>query len=149
MIKFSKFTLIVLFSFMFFSCDYNKCKINSQDDSSEVLNVLNKQYKAWNKGNLREFMKGYEFDDSIQFITRKGRTWGWQNVYEKYKKTYFDKNSMGKLTFKNMDILFLNKNTAQVYGNWELKNDTIFGGNFSVFLRKKKDEWKIFIDHTW
>lgn len=134
---------------MFYACTRINCKDKSESPKQDVLNVLSLQFEAWNNANLEKFMEGYEKSDSIQFITKKGRVWGWNNIYEKYKKTYFDKKAMGTLTFENMDVRFLNNNTAQVYGNWQVQNDTVFGGVFSVFLRKKNEQWRIFIDHTW
>lgn len=147
--KYLNYFQILTIIILFYACTSKNCKDKTEYPKQDVLNVLSLQFEAWNNANLEKFMEGYEKSDSIQFITKNGRVWGWNNIYEKYKKTYFDKNSMGTLTFENMDVKFLSNNTAQVYGNWKVQNDIVFGGVFSVFLRKKNEQWRIFIDHTW
>lgn len=150
MTKCFKVAIITVFVIIFASCNCNYCNEKQcTSNKNEVAEVLRNQAKEWNNGNLDGFMEGYEKNDSTQFITQRGRVWGWQNIFDKYKKIYSNRDKMGKLSFEEMDVRFLRKNVAQVYGKWQVETDTVFGGVFSVFLRKNKNDWKIFIDHTW
>jgi hypothetical protein len=115
----------------------------------EIYKVLTAQVEAWNKGDIKGFMEGYEKSDSLQFITRKGRTMGWQRVSDNYTKHYPTTKEMGHLNFKNLIVKNLSHSLAQVYGNWELLKDSTVGGNFSLMLKHKPEGWKIIIDHTW
>lgn len=130
------------------SCIKDKSK-NQTSSKDEIYKVLSEQTKAWNNADIKGFMTGYENSDSLQFITRKGRTLGWQNVYENYLKHYPTKKEMGELNFKNLIIKDLSDSVAQVYGNWELMKDSVVGGNFSLIIKNKPEGWKIIIDHTW
>lgn len=130
------------------SCIKDKSKGNTTR-ITEIYKVLTMQTEAWNNADIKGFMAGYENSDSLQFITRKGRTLGWKNVYDNYTKHYPTKKEMGELNFKNIIIKDLSDSLAQVYGNWELMKDSVVGGNFSLILKNKPEGWKIIIDHTW
>ena len=116
---------------------------------SEILKVLKSQTDEWNKGNIEGFMIGYDNSDSMQFITQRGRTTGWKNVFNRYSKSYPNKAAMGQLSFENLIITPLSDSLSQVYGNWVVKKDSIISGNFSLILKNKPEGWKIIIDHTW
>ncbi|MFM9944330.1 MAG: DUF4440 domain-containing protein [Bacteroidia bacterium] len=130
------------------SCIRDNSK-NYTDPNPVIFEVLNNQTTAWNRADIKGFMDGYEKSDSLQFITRKGRTLGWQSVYDNYVKHYPTKKEMGELHFKNLIIKNLSDSLAQVYGNWELMKDSAVGGNFSLIMKNKPEGWKIVIDHTW
>ncbi len=115
----------------------------------EIYKLLNSQVEAWNNGDIKGFMEGYEKSDSLQFITRRGRTLGWQNVLDNYTKHYPSQKEMGHLNFKNLIVKNLSDSLAQVYGNWELLKDSAVGGNFSLIMKHQPQGWKISIDHTW
>ena len=133
---------------IFVSCFQNKPKDKS-DGKNDINELLQMQAVAWNQGNIKGFMAGYDHSDSLQFITRRGRTMGWQSVLDNYIKHYPTKKEMGELHFKNLVIKQLSDSLAQAYGNWELKKDSAVGGNFSLILKNKPEGWKIIIDHTW
>jgi hypothetical protein len=133
------------------SCIDNKNQNEKVDlnHKAEVLKVLQYQSNAWNDGNIRGFMEGYLKSDSLQFISGRGRTLGWQKVYDNYLRHYPTKKEMGHLTFKNLICKDLSDSLMQVYGNWELERDSSVGGNFSLIMKYQDSEWKIIIDHTW
>lgn len=143
-------TLLFLSSICFalVSCRQTSSSAQSAIDP-EIYKVLNAQSEAWNKGDIKGFMEGYEKSDSLQFITQRGRTLGWKNVLDNYTKHYPTTKEMGHLNFKNLIVKNLSDSLAQVYGNWELLKDSTVGGNFSLILKNKPKGWKIIIDHTW
>ena len=65
-------------------------------DETAIRQILDTQTKAWNKGDLDGFMKGYWENDSLMFIGKSGVTYGWKNTLENYKKGYPDTAAMGK-----------------------------------------------------
>ena len=136
----------ILLIFMSCKTDIGKGESNRKE---EIITVLDLQAEAWNKGDIASFMKGYEKSDSLQFITKRGRTLGWTQVFTNYSKHYPTQKEMGKLYFENLIITDLSDSLSQVYGNWKLDKDSIVGGNFSLIMKLKNKEWKIIIDHTW
>ncbi len=128
--------------------------VTAQNNVSEKLAItqlLIKQQAAWNKGSLEKFMAPYWFSDSLQFIGKKGITFGWQNTLDNYKKSYPDTTAMGQLTFELNKIDILSKNSAFVIGKWFLKREKgkgDLGGYFSLLFKKMKGKWVIVADHS-
>ena len=118
-------------------------------DKEAVLKVLNDQQRAWNRGDINDFMKGYWQSDSLVFVGRSAPMYGWQNTIDRYKKTYPDKAAMGQLTFDIIQVRILDDNNAFVLGGWLLKREKDApGGYFTLLFRKVNGEWKIVCDHT-
>ncbi|MFN7686216.1 MAG: hypothetical protein ACK5OP_00650, partial [Sphingobacteriales bacterium] len=65
-------------------------------DEQEILRILDNQNKAWNRGDLDGFMKGYWENDSLMYIGKSGVTYGYANTLASYKRNYGDTARMGK-----------------------------------------------------
>src|SRR5687767_8916921 len=87
---------------------------------NKIMHVLDKQMKAWNEGNIEEYMQGYWKNDSLKFIGKKGISYGWNNTLQNYKSSYPGKAAMGKLTFKIITLEKLSRKNAYVIGKWSL-----------------------------
>jgi ketosteroid isomerase-like protein len=114
-----------------------------------VREVLQQQQDAWNSGNLAGFMQGYWKSDSLQFIGKSGVTYGWQNTFDNYKKSYPDTSAMGQLTFTVLQVKPLGKSEAYVTGKWQLtRTKGNIGGYFTLLFRRINGAWVIVSDHT-
>lgn len=135
-----------LFATVFFVCTAATAQ---NKDQQQILNVLDKQTQAWNRGDIDAFMVGYWNNDSLMFIGQNGVTYGYQNTLKNYKANYGDSARMGKLKFK---ILHVNKVSADTYfvvGQWNLKRAAgDVGGHYTLLFRKIKGEWVIVADHS-
>ncbi|KER09412.1 MAG: hypothetical protein HY22_11390 [[Candidatus Thermochlorobacteriaceae] bacterium GBChlB] len=122
------------------------------DDKADILAVLNAQVAAWNNGDIRAFMNGYKKSDSTKFVSSKGVTLGYNAVLERYLKNYPTKETMGNLSFSELDVKLLSSKSAHVVGRWMLarpeKDGGDVGGYFSLLFEKTLDGWKIIADHT-
>jgi hypothetical protein len=112
---------------------------------SAVITMSNQQ-KAWNAGNLDEFMIGYWESDSLLFIGGGGVTSGYEATLKRYKRGYPDVESMGHLTFSNRSWTPLGRKTALLIGSWRLNEDV--GGMYSLVWQKIKGHWYIIADHS-
>jgi len=132
--------LLLLLSFV----SYSQSK-----DEKQIRQLLSSQTKAWNRGNIDEFMNGYWNNDSLMFIGKSGVTYGYINTLNNYKKGYSDTAQMGKLTF---DLLQVKKIAADAYfivGKWFLKRSVgDIGGHYTLLFRKIKGNWVIVADHS-
>ncbi len=140
--------LSIIVSFLF--C-LNSCKNSHPKDAfvNDVKKVLFDQEKAWNQGNLEEYMKGYWNNDSLKFIGKNGIEYGWKKTIENYKKSYPDKATMGDLKFDILKIKMLCKKSAFVVGKWSLKREsTKIGGIFTLLVEYIDGKWVITCDHT-
>lgn len=116
-----------------------------------VRAVLTQQQDSWNRGDVREFMNGYEHSEKVTFIgTHIER--GYEQVLNRYLKHYPNRDAMGTLTFSDMQVQLLSPDCASVLGRWHLDRKGTAGGAtggyFTLLLRRTKDGWKIFQDHT-
>lgn len=120
------------------------------NERQAVLEVMNRQKKHWNEGNISAFMEDYWKSDSLMFIGSKGVVYGWKPTLDRYNKTYPDKATMGTLKFDIQKTDFHSKTTCWVLGKWHLtrpeKGD--IGGYFTLILKKINGIWLIVSDHT-
>jgi hypothetical protein len=122
----------------------------TSDDKKQILNILDRQTKAWNEGNVVDFMNGYWESDSLMYIGKSGVTYGFKSTLEKYKKNYPDKSTMGMLKFDIIKVNFISNDACFVVGKWHLtrpeKGDV--GGHYTLLWRKMKGNWVIVADHS-
>jgi len=118
-------------------------------DETAVRNLLTKQTKEWNNGNIPAFMNTYWKSDSLMFIGKNGVTYGWQNTLDNYKKGYPDKTAMGTLNFELLEVKRLSEIYFFVVGKWHLTRSIgDVGGSFTLLFRKIKNQWVIVADHS-
>lgn len=138
--------LLILFgaSLVFTQADKRAEKI-----ASEVRKVMDAQTAAWNNGDIDGFMKGYWNSPDLVFVSGANVTRGWQPTIERYKKNYDSRAKMGTLTFSDLEVDVLSKDSATVLGSWALAREKDNPkGKFTLIFRKFKDGWKIIHDHT-
>lgn len=124
----------------------------TEADIKAMRDMLNGSKDAWNAGSIKGYMSFYLNDSHTQFISRKGRTMGWQKTLEMYLKSYPDKASMGHLSFEEdtIRVLSARDQLGQVTGRWKLIRATDTPqGFFSLITRNTAEGPKIIIDHTW
>lgn len=68
------------------------------NDAKAILQILEKQEKAWNEGDINQFMNGYWENDSLVFVGKNGLTYGYNNTLANYKKNYPDRTYMENLS---------------------------------------------------
>ena len=142
-----------IFSAIFFFISINTIVFSQQKlkakDSLAIIDILNKQQKDWNRGDIDEFMKGYLKSDKLVFSGPSGPIYGWKSTLDRYKKTYSDKEKMGKLKFEILNVISLNPKVVQLQGKFNLTRS--IGDAFGYFTLnwiKIKNKWYIISDHT-
>lgn len=156
----SKTFIIILI--IFSSCHRNKSndsintikqKINSIEENQEINAIqfmLIQQQKHWNEGDIDSFMQFYWNSEELVFTSLKHKpTYGWQETLKRYKESYPDKESMGKLSFEILEIIITSTTQAKLKGKWELirKHDNP-NGYFWLDLKKFEENWLIIKDST-
>jgi hypothetical protein len=117
--------------------------------SASPRQVLNNQLNEWNKGNIQGFMSGYWQNDSLQFLTSKGITYGWESVTNNYKKSYPTKEKMGNLDFEILSEKKIDKKHTMIIGKWKVKDaEGENSGYFSLLFKLIDGNWKLILDHT-
>jgi hypothetical protein len=133
----------------FFLCLSVMTLAQNNKDEKEILQILDNQTKAWNRGDLDNFMKGYWENDSLMYIGKSGVTYGYAKTLASYKKNYGDTARMGQLKFNIVHLKRLSKEYYQVVGQWNLTRSAgNVGGYYTLLFRKIKGEWVIVVDHS-
>ena len=142
-----------IFLYIFFFISINPVVFSQQKletkDSLAIIDILNKQEKDWNRGDIDEFMKGYLKSDKLVFSGSSGPIYGWKATLDRYKKTYSDKEKMGKLKFEILNVIALSPKIIQLQGKFNLTRS--IGDAFGYFTLnwiKVKNRWYIISDHT-
>ena len=129
---------------VFGQSDKQKVKI-----ADEIRKVMEAQTIAWNKGDIEGFMIGYWKSPQMTFVSGDNVTKGWQETTDRYKKNYDTREKMGVLTFTDLEIEVLSKDSAKVLGRWKVAHEPKDSqGRFTLIFRKLKDGWRIIHDHT-
>ena len=142
---------IFLYIFFFISINpvvFSQEKLETKD-SLAIIDILNKQEKDWNRGDIDEFMKGYLKSEKLVFSGSSGPIYGWKATLDRYKKTYSDKEKMGKLKFEILNVIALSPKVIQLQGKFNLTRS--IGDAFGYFTLnwiKVKNRWYIISDHT-
>ena len=142
---------IFLYIFFFISINpviFSQQKLETKD-SLAIIDILNKQEKDWNRGDIDEFMKGYLKSEKLVFSGSSGPIYGWKATLDRYKKTYSDKEKMGKLKFEILNVIALSPKVIQLQGKFNLTRS--IGDAFGYFTLnwiKVKNRWYIISDHT-
>jgi ketosteroid isomerase-like protein len=118
-------------------------------DATAILAVIGAQRDAWNRGDVGGYMDGYERTPNTVLVSGDSVTRGWQTVHDRYQKNYNTREKMGTLTFSEMEVTPLGKDVAKVIGRWHLQRaGDEPHGRFTLLLRRTKQGWRIFHDHT-
>jgi len=114
-----------------------------------VRAILEAQQTAWNEGKVDLFLEGYWKSDGLTFSGSQGITRGFAGVQERYRRSYPDRQAMGKLDFTGLEVRLLNPDAALVLGRWHLTREKgDIGGVFSLVFQRFPEGWRIVHDHT-
>ncbi|HEV7744632.1 MAG TPA: nuclear transport factor 2 family protein [Pyrinomonadaceae bacterium] len=128
---------------------FGQASAKAKKSEAAIRAVLNAQSDAWNRGDLKGYMDGYDRSPATEFVGGDEITRGWQTVLERYQKKYDSREKMGALTYSDLEITVLSKDAALVLGRWRLKraNDEPHG-TFSLLFKRTKAGWRIVHDHS-
>lgn len=118
-------------------------------DEKMIRDLLERQTRDWNRGDIAAFMQGYWENDSLMFVGKNGVTYGYQKTLNNYKKNYPDTAAMGKLRFNILEVRKLSATHYFVLGKWMLTRSIgDLSGHYTLLLRKIKGKWTIITDHS-
>jgi len=118
-------------------------------ENHPVLAVLEIQEKAWNDGDIEEFMEYYWKSEDLTFSFGGNVTRGWQQTLDRYRERYPTPDDMGETHFKNLEVFPLGDSAALVLGEYYLAREmNPLQGYFSVVFRNIDSRWVVIHDHT-
>jgi uncharacterized protein (TIGR02246 family) len=112
-----------------------------------VVEALERQTQAWNRGDLDGFVAVYAEDAT--FVSPSGLTRGRQAVLDRYRKRYPDKAAMGTLSLEVVEIRLVTGNAgASVVARWTLSypEKPAASGLTLLVLHPRGTDWAIVQD---
>ena len=114
-----------------------------------MLNVLDAQVEAWNRGDIEGFMDGYLNSERLRFASGDQVHYGWQATLERYRNAYPNRAAMGTLAFEDLDVRVVGENRVLVFGRFKLVREADEPqGLFTLILERSQEGWRIVHDHT-
>lgn len=110
-----------------------------------VLNLLDTQIAAWNRGDLPAFCSGYA-EDAL-FISPTGLTRGRAAVLARYLKRYPDKAAMGELALETVETRATG-DAVSVAARWTLRypDKPAATGHTLIVFRRVNKAWRVVQD---
>jgi len=120
--------------------------------TADVKTLLQESETAWNRGDLAAFASYYEDSPDTTFIGRDVVRGGVHAIEERYRRAYPNRESMGTLTFSEIEVRPLADGVSLATGRYALKRTAAGGGDaagrFTLILRRTAAGWKIIHDHS-
>ncbi|MEQ9187478.1 MAG: nuclear transport factor 2 family protein [Cryomorphaceae bacterium] len=126
-----------------------RCSTPEEQELLAIRGLMENQVKAWNQGDIDQYMHGYWESDELTFTGGKEKTMGYAKALERYHKAYPTQEKMGHLAFEDLDIQLTGSGSAFATGRWKLlrRSDTL-SGRFTLVWRKFNGNWRIIADHS-
>ena len=118
----------------------------------DMIKVLNAQERAWNHADIDGYLTGYENSPELLFVADSRITRGFDQLTSDYKRNYPTKESMGVLTFSELEPHVMGEKFGVVLGKYHVDRAKKLGGTadgmFSLVFEKTDEGWKIVVAHT-
>ena len=152
--KFAK--IFILASFLALTSLLGAASAQQQDAmlQFQLSDQLKQSASKWNRGDLDGFLSDYLNSEEMTFTSGGRILKGFEALEQRYRKAYGESTeSMGQLSFSDLEVWRLGPDQALILGRWRLERDKTVGqaadeGVFSLVMVKVEERWKILHDHT-
>lgn len=106
--------------------------------------------RAWNAGNLDDFLSDYYPDTSTTYIARRGVLHGVEAIRGAYASRFGPGAQRDSLHFENLEVDVLAPDLANAIAWYVLmRGDSVTArGPTSLLMRKRDGRWRIVHDHS-
>jgi uncharacterized protein (TIGR02246 family) len=120
-------------------------------DAQQVYRVLLKMLERWNAHDIEGHLEAYWKSSDLLVVIDSEQFNGWQQLHDSYVNGYPDRNSMGFLQPKRIQVKLLKPDVALALTWWSASfpssKQTVVGTS-TMNLQKFDDGWKIVASHT-
>jgi hypothetical protein len=128
-------------------CEFKRFK----PDAQQVYEVLLKMLDRWNAHDIEGHLEVYWKSPELLVVIDSEEFNGWQQLHDSYLNGYPDRNSMGFIQPKRIQVKLLKPDLALALTWWSVSfpssKQTVVG-NTTMDLQKFDDGWKIVASHT-
>lgn len=142
---------LILFSLLTYTLALAQTAVPHGSSAQTIVAVLDRSADDWNRGDLDAFATSYKNSPDILFM---GRTiqHGYAQMLARYKGSYPTRETMGVLSFKQLEVQPIDERVATVTGRYHLERTSAGGGNadgfFLLVMERTAQGWKIIRDDT-
>jgi uncharacterized protein (TIGR02246 family) len=123
----------------------------AKPDAQQVYEVLLKMLDRWNAHDVDGYMEVYWMSPMLLVIVDSEQFNGYQQLHDSYINGYPDRNTMGLIQAKRIQVKLLQPELALALTWWSAtfpsSKQTIVG-NSTMNVQKFADGWKIVASHT-
>jgi uncharacterized protein (TIGR02246 family) len=162
--RFEKFDKILAISAMFFCLPVVAQEQNgwqfdsfradssvSKSNTQQVYEVLLKMLDCWNAHDIEGHLEVYWNSPELLVVVDAEQFNGWRQLHDSYLNGYPDRNAMGFIQPKRIQVKLLKPDLALALTWWSVSfpssKQTVVG-NTTINLQKFDDGWKIVASHT-
>jgi len=122
---------------------------NPKADRVEILATIDRMEAAWNRGDFRGYMAGFQ-DPGVVFVSGGKYQDGWQGTLNHYIRDYGGSvERRGKLHFYKMKVDVLAPDAAMLIGQYRLvRGKRVTEGVNTRLFRKVRGRWLISVNHV-
>jgi len=121
----------------------------AEDAPAEIRAVIARMEAAWNRGDFRGYMEGFE-NPGVKFVSKGRMQADWQGTLDHYIRDYGgDPDRRGTLRFSDIQVEMLAPDAAQLISHYHLEKpvDAQDGINTRL-MRKVGGRWVIALNHV-
>jgi uncharacterized protein (TIGR02246 family) len=123
----------------------------SKSDAQQIYDVLLKMLDCWNVHDIEGHLDVYWKSPELLVVVDSEQFNGWQQLHDSYINGYPDRNTMGFIQPKRIQVKLLKPDLALALTWWSVtfpsSKQTVMG-NSTMNLQKFSDGWKIVASHT-
>jgi uncharacterized protein (TIGR02246 family) len=121
------------------------------NDAQQIYEVLLKMLDRWNSHDIEGYLEVYRKSPELLVVVDSEQFNGWQQLHDSYINGYPDRNSMGIIDPKRIQVKLLKPDLALALTWWSIsfpssKQKVV--GNTTMNLQRFDDGWKVVAAHS-
>jgi uncharacterized protein (TIGR02246 family) len=123
----------------------------SKTDAQQIYEVLLKMLDRWNAHDIEGYLEVYWKSPELLVVVDSEQFNGWQHLHDSYINGHPDRNSMGGIDAKRIQVKLLKPDLALALTWWSIsfpssKHKVV--GNTTMNVQKFDDGWKVVAAHS-
>lgn len=125
--------------------------IVAQHDEQQVCEIWLKMLDRWNAHDIEGYLKVYWKSPELLVVVDAEQFNGWQQLHDSYIKGYPDREAMGYMLSRHIQVKLLRPDLALALTWWSISfssSEQGSVGNTTINLQKFGDEWVVIAAHS-
>jgi uncharacterized protein (TIGR02246 family) len=123
----------------------------SKTDAQQIYEVLLKMLDRWNAHDIEGYLEVYWKSPELLVVVDSEQFIGWRQLHDSYINGYPDRNSMGVIDPKRIQVKLVKSDLALALTWWSISFPTSkqkMVGNTTMNLQKFDEGWRVIVAHS-